>query len=128
MPATTHQRVLGSKKALHQASRSDCRLSVFLLLHVFRRIVAYRRTLKTIVAITDNIRALIERTNVTVLQPTARHWPIFFELVRETRASGPLVSDAHLAALAIEHGATLYTNDRDFRRFPKLNVRFPLAN
>jgi predicted nucleic acid-binding protein len=33
---------------------------------------------------------------------------------------------AHLAALAIEHGATLYTNDRDFARFPGLKVEYPL--
>jgi uncharacterized protein len=34
--------------------------------------------------------------------------------------------DAHLAALAIDHGATLGTNDRDFLRFPGLRVEFPL--
>ncbi len=38
----------------------------------------------------------------------------------------PLILDAHLAALAIEHGATLCTNDRDFLRFPGLQVEFRL--
>jgi uncharacterized protein len=42
------------------------------------------------------------------------------------QASGPLVSDAHLAALAVEHGATLVTNDRDFARFPDVKVDYPL--
>ena len=41
-------------------------------------------------------------------------------------ATGPRISDAHLAALAMEHGATFYTNDRDFRAFRELDVRFPL--
>jgi predicted nucleic acid-binding protein len=35
--------------------------------------------------------------------------------------------DAHLAALALEHGAVLCTTDRDFRRFPGLRVHDPLA-
>jgi predicted nucleic acid-binding protein len=41
-------------------------------------------------------------------------------------ARGALIMDAHLAALAIEHGATLCTNDRDFLRFAGLKVEFPL--
>jgi hypothetical protein len=36
---------------------------------------------------------------------------------------GPVVSDAHLAALAIEHGATLLTFDRDFERFAGLRLQ-----
>jgi uncharacterized protein len=97
----------------------------------FARIATDRRLSKSpkaIAVVIGEIQSLIERENVTVLQPTERHWPIFFELVAETRAGGPLVTDAHIAALAIEHGAALYTNDRDFRRFPKLDVRFPLAD
>jgi predicted nucleic acid-binding protein len=43
------------------------------------------------------------------------------------QARGPLVVDAHLAALAIEHGATLASTDRDFARFPGLRFRDPLA-
>ncbi|HEX7499240.1 MAG TPA: PIN domain-containing protein [Polyangia bacterium] len=39
-----------------------------------------------------------------------------------------MVSDAHLAALAIEHGATLITNDRDFARFGDLRVEYPLMD
>jgi predicted nucleic acid-binding protein len=45
----------------------------------------------------------------------------------DANVTGPRVRDAHLAALAIEHGATFYTNDRGFRLFPKLDVRFPLT-
>jgi hypothetical protein len=63
---------------------------------------------------------------VTLVHPTDRHWPILGNLLATGQASGPLVSDAHLAALAIEHGATLITNDRDFARFPGLKVEYPL--
>jgi len=47
-------------------------------------------------------------------------------LLPKQRVRGSLIMDAHLAALAIEHGATLCTNDRDFLRFPGLKVEFPL--
>jgi uncharacterized protein len=43
------------------------------------------------------------------------------------QASGNLVSDAHLAALAIEHGCALYSTDSDFSRFPRLKWRNPLV-
>ena len=64
--------------------------------------------------------------NVVILSPTSQHWQIFARLLPKTRVRGSLIMDAHLAALAIEHGATLCTNDRDFARFPGLKVEFPL--
>lgn len=68
----------------------------------------------------------LERTNVTILQPGARHWEILARLLDEGQVSGALVMDAHLAALSIEHGATLLTTDRDFARFNNLRVINPL--
>jgi len=64
--------------------------------------------------------------NVIVLNPTDRHWLILSDLLPKSRIRGSLIMDAHLAALAIEHGATLCTNDRDFARFPGLKVEYPL--
>lgn len=46
-----------------------------------------------------------------------RHWPILRELLQVADARGNLVPDAHLAAIAIEHGATIATSDRGFARF-----------
>jgi predicted nucleic acid-binding protein len=46
--------------------------------------------------------------------------------VRDGQTRGAAVMDAHLAAIALEHGATLCTNDRDFLRFPELRIEFPL--
>jgi toxin-antitoxin system PIN domain toxin len=64
--------------------------------------------------------------NVVLVSPTEQHWRILSDLLPVSQARGPLIMDAHLAALAIEYGATLCTNDRDFLRFPGLKVEFPL--
>lgn len=65
--------------------------------------------------------------HVVVLAPGPRHWQILSSLIGDARAYGPLITDAHIAALAIEHGATLCTHDRDFARFPKLKIEYPLS-
>lgn len=64
---------------------------------------------------------------VTVPAPGPRHWEILEQVLRSAQARGPLVTDAHLAALAIEHGATLASADRDFARFEGLAFLNPLA-
>lgn len=58
--------------------------------------------------------------------PTPRHGEVFLSLVRERRITGPLVSDAHLAALAIEHGVAIRSTDADFARFDGLTWTDPL--
>jgi len=67
-----------------------------------------------------------ERPTVTLLNPGERHWDILREMMTKGQARGPLVTHAHLAALAIEHGAALATTDRDFARFPGLKFFNPL--
>ena len=62
-----------------------------------------------------------------ILDPGERHWEILTALARTGQASGPLVMDAALSAIAIEHGATLCTTDRDFARFDGLTWTNPLA-
>ncbi len=61
-----------------------------------------------------------------VLDPGDRHFEILRGLILSGQASGPLIMDAALAAIAIEHGATLHTTDRDFSRFQGLRWRNPL--
>jgi toxin-antitoxin system PIN domain toxin len=73
------------------------------------------------------VGAWLDRPHVSIVQPTERHWPILRQLVSAAQVRGPLMMDAHLAALAIEHGAALYSNDRDFSRFPGLQWVSPLA-
>ncbi len=70
---------------------------------------------------------LIRHPGAVVVRPTARHWSIFTDLLRSSRVEGPLVADAYLAALAIDHGCEFITTDGDFHRFERLRVRHPLA-
>ncbi len=60
-------------------------------------------------------------------QPTERHTELLCDLLAKTKAHANLVPDAHLAALAIEHGLTLCSTDSDFARFPGLRWRNPLG-
>jgi toxin-antitoxin system PIN domain toxin len=64
---------------------------------------------------------------VSVLEPGDRHWSLLRDLAAQTQAVGPLMMDAVLAALALEHGATLMTTDRDFARFADLHWENPIA-
>ena len=59
--------------------------------------------------------------------PTERHADVLGKLLAGPSVYGNLVPDAHLAALAIEHGLTLYSTDGDFARFPELKWLNPLA-
>lgn len=60
-------------------------------------------------------------------QPTDRHRDILGTLLADTSVQANLIPDAHLAALAIEHGLLLYSTDGDFARFPNLRWQNPLS-
>jgi toxin-antitoxin system PIN domain toxin len=72
------------------------------------------------------IRNMLARPRATTVEPGPRHAAILEEMVVEGQAAGPLITDAVLAALAIEHGATLASTDRDFARFTGLRWINPL--
>jgi uncharacterized protein len=72
------------------------------------------------------VSAWLERPNVVVPEAGERFWEIFQEQVRDAQISGPLITDAALAALALELGATLCSTDRDFRRFDGLPLLDPI--
>ncbi len=61
-----------------------------------------------------------------LLGPGRSHAELMARLFRESGAGTQMVTDIHLAALALEHGATLCSNDVDFTRFPGLKLRNPL--
>ncbi len=61
-----------------------------------------------------------------VLSPGEQHWPVLSNLLLSSGTLGNLTSDAHLAAMALENGATLYSSDCDFRRFPGIRHVNPL--
>lgn len=68
----------------------------------------------------------LAQPGVIALHPGPRHAEILEKLVSEHGAIGPLVTDAVLAALAIEYGASLASTDHSFRRFPELRWLNPL--
>jgi len=72
------------------------------------------------------VASWLEQPNAGILEPGDRHWEILCRLTTTGQAAGPLMMDAALAAIAIEHGATLHTTDRGFARFPELKWRNPL--
>ena len=74
----------------------------------------------------DVVEGWLRRPNVVVVHPTDRHAAVLRELLTPLGAGGNLTSDAHLAALAIEHGAELCSSDADFSRFTGLRWRDPL--
>lgn len=75
----------------------------------------------------DLVDAWLAQPNVTVVHPTGRHGPLLRELLEPLGTAANLVSDAHLAALSIEHGAELCSVDADFARFPRVRWLNPLA-
>lgn len=80
-------------------------------------------TLDEVFHFLDYIRSC---SNVVSVVPGRAHWSIFQRLCRAVQAKGNLVTDAYLAALAIEKGAEWITSDRDFARFPDLKWRSPI--
>jgi toxin-antitoxin system PIN domain toxin len=73
----------------------------------------------------DFLAAVRAQPNALVLRSGPRHFAIFESFCRAAEARGNLVADAYLAALAVEHGCTWVTSDRDYARFPGLDWRPP---
>jgi hypothetical protein len=75
----------------------------------------------------DLIDGWLAQPVATVVEPTSRHAVVLRELLEPLGTGGNLVSDAHLAALAVEHGAELCSRDNDFARFSGVRWVDPLA-
>ena len=73
------------------------------------------------------VQSWLNQPVTRLVQPTQRHWVVFQQMLTDGQARGNLVTDAHLAALAIEHGCVLCSTDADFTRFPTLKWQNPLA-
>jgi hypothetical protein len=96
----------------------------------FVRIVTNHRVFErpsSIGAAWRQVEAWLDAASVWIPHPTERHREILGALLHAGAARANLVPDAHLAALAMEHGLLLCSTDRDFARFPGLQWRDPLA-
>lgn len=74
----------------------------------------------------QHVRTWLSRDVVWTPMPTERHADVFGGLIVDHDLRGNLISDAHLAALAIEHGLDVYSADSDFARFPEVTWVNPL--
>jgi len=96
----------------------------------FIRIVTHRQILAAplpVPAACAYIRAWLAQPCVTIVHPGDRHADILVGLLENLGTAGNLTTDAHLAALCIEHQAELHSTDADFARFPGLRWRNPVA-
>jgi len=120
-----------SKRRLEAAlSGSALVRFAWLSLWAFLRISTSARVFEHPLSMTEAetaVAAWLAQPVAGILEPGERHWDLLCALSRDGQTVGPLVMDAVLAAIAIEHGATLYTTDRDFARFDGLKWENPLA-
>lgn len=75
----------------------------------------------------EQVEEWLSLRGVWIPEPTERHASVLGELLSSGNATGNLVPDAHLAALAVEHGLELCSTDADFARFPGVRWRNPLV-
>lgn len=75
----------------------------------------------------SRVQSWLDQPCTRIVNPTARHWAVFQHMLRTGQAAANLVTDAHLAALAVEHGCELISTDSDFSRFPGIRWRNPLS-
>ena len=90
------------------------------VLNAFLRITTNRRIFENPMS-TDKARKIVDellaQPLVREVHTTTRHWKIFADILRKTKIEGDEVMDAHIAALAVEHDASVATADKDFRAF-----------
>lgn len=98
-------------------------LTAFIRIGTNRRVFERPLSLKEAI---HRVQSWVDQPCTRLIYPTEQHWQVLQELLEQGQAVGNLVTDAHLAALAIEHGCQLYSTDSDFARFPKLKWSNPL--
>ena len=75
----------------------------------------------------SRVQSWLDQPCTRIIRPTEQHWKVLSQLITESQVSANLVTDAHLAALAIEHGCKLASTDADFSRFSGLKWINPLS-
>lgn len=86
----------------------------------FTRIATHPRILDAPLPVAEavaHVEAWLGAEPATIISPTPRHFGIWSGLLKHVGTAGNLTTDAHIAALALEHGAEVVTFDRDFARF-----------
>lgn len=123
----------------HQAARTwwDAQLSgtepvclcwpvLLAFIRISTNLRLHRRPL-TLKEAVERVQSWLDQPCVRMIHPGEHHWGIFQRMLHDGKASGNLVSDAHLAALAVEHNCILQSTDVDFTRFKGLKSHNPLS-
>jgi len=123
----------------HQAARTwwDAQLSgaepvclcwpvVTAFIRIGTNVRLHRRPL-TLGEAVERVQSWFDQPCVRIIYPGEQHWAIFQVMLREGKAIGSLVSDAHLAAMAVEHNCILQSTDVDFARFKGLKWNNPIG-
>jgi hypothetical protein len=100
------------------------------VLCAFVRIATNKRVFESPLSLEQavaRVQSWLDQPCTRVIRPTERHWIVFQQVLTDGQAVANLVTGAHLAALAIEHGCELASTDFDFARFPKLKWKNPLV-
>ncbi|OGQ24870.1 MAG: hypothetical protein A2138_25225 [Deltaproteobacteria bacterium RBG_16_71_12] len=80
-----------------------------------------------VAAAEHDVRSWLQRRNVVVVHPTEQHADLYFGFLRSAGTAGNLTTDAHIAALAVEHDAEVVSADTDFARFAGVRWTNPFA-
>ena len=97
----------------------------------FLRIVTNRRIFHNPLDITraiEIVESWLDLDNTYIVSLEKKNWPLFKDMLINGQSDGNLVMDAHLAAMAASSGATLASTDRDFARFPAVQLLNPLKS
>jgi toxin-antitoxin system PIN domain toxin len=99
--------------------------------HEFYAVVTHPKIFDPPTPIADALLAVDSwcTSSLQLLGETSEHWAVLADLLRQGQIVGPMVHDARVAAICLQHGIEeLWTVDRDFSRFPALRVRNPLIS
>jgi toxin-antitoxin system PIN domain toxin len=123
----------------HQAARTwwDAQLSgaepvclcwpvVTAFIRIGTNVRLHRRPL-TLGEAVERVQSWFDQPCLRIIYPGEQHWAIFQVMLRDGKAIGSLVSDAHLAAMAVEHNCILQSTDADFARFKGLKWNNPIG-
>jgi len=124
----SHQK---ARRWLEQALSGTTRVGLpWIVILAFLRVVTHPRIMRNPLPAEEAlayVESWIEQPFVENIGPGQHHWSILQNLLRSTGTAGNLTSDAHIAALALEHGYSVYSADNDFKRFPGITHINPLA-
>lgn len=100
------------------------------VINAFIRISTNHRVFKKPLILTqaiERVQSWLNQPCVCIIKPTQNHWSVYKDVLAAGQATANLVSDAYLAALALQYNCILFSTDADFARFPRLKWKNPLV-